>query len=173
MRFISLMSVGSLGPELLQPLAERLTQRLGAACSIQPGGFSAEFAFNRRRRQYHSAEILKKLLRRPGSSGSTLLAVTDVDLYVHGLAFVFGDSQRPRGAVVSTYRLRQEFYGLPADPGLLQERLLKAALHEFGHTYGLRHCPHHSCAMSAASSVEQVDLKRPAFCVACAASMAD
>ena len=71
------------------------------------------------------------------------------------------------GRVVSAHRLRQEFYGLPTDPELLHERLLKEALHELGHTYGLRHCPDYTCVMSASNGVERIDLKRAEFCPAC------
>ena len=63
MRIISLMPVGRVDHALLEPLAEGLTRRLRVACSIQPDGLEAEFAFNPLRRQYHSTEILKKILQ--------------------------------------------------------------------------------------------------------------
>ena len=92
-----------------------------------------------------------------------------MDLYIPVLTFVFGEAQlADGGAVVSAHRLRQEFYGLPTDPELLHQRLLKEALHELGHTYGLRHCPDYTCVMSASNGVERIDLKRPDFCPACA-----
>ena len=141
MRIISLMPVGRVDRALLEPLAEGLTQRLRVACSIQPDGLESEFAFNPLRRQYHSTEILKKILQRPPSPTWKVLGVTEMDLYIPVLTFVFGEAQlADGGAVVSTHRLRQEFYGLPHDPELLRERLLKESLHELGHTYGLRHC---------------------------------
>ena len=68
MRMISLMPVGRVDRALLEPLAEGLTQRLRVACSIQPDGLETEFAFNALRRQYHSTEILKKILQRPPSA---------------------------------------------------------------------------------------------------------
>jgi archaemetzincin len=45
--------------------------------------------------------------------------------------------------------------------------LLKEALHELGHTYGLRHCPDYTCVMSASNGVERIDLKRAEFCSTC------
>jgi archaemetzincin len=98
--------------------------------------------------------------------------VTEVDLYVPVLTFVFGEAQlADGGAVVSVHRLRQEFYGLPADPELLRWRMLKEALHELGHTYGLRHCPDYTCVMSASNGVERIDLKSADFCAACAQAL--
>ena len=69
-------------------------------------------------------------------------------------------------ALVSVARLRQEFYGMPADGPLLLERLTKEVLHELGHTSGLIHCPAAECAMSLATHIGLVDTKQPAFCMA-------
>jgi archaemetzincin len=166
---ISLVPIERVDRTLLEPLAEGLTQRLHVACAIQPDGLEAEFAFNALRRQYHSTEILKKLLRRAAGKGWKVLGVTEVDLYIPILTFVFGEAQvADGGALVSAHRLRQEFYGMPRDPDLLRERLLKEALHELGHTYGLRHCSDYLCVMSASNGIERIDLKRADFCPACA-----
>lgn len=169
MRIISLIPVGQVDRSLLEPLAEGLTWRLRVACAIQPGELDAEFAFNPARRQYHSTEILKKVIQKPSHESWKILGVTGMDLYIPVLTFVFGEAQLDHGgAVVSTHRLRQEFYGLPPDPELLAERLLKESLHELGHTYGLRHCPDYTCVMSSSNDVERIDLKQADFCPACA-----
>jgi len=169
MRIISLMPVGHVDRTLLEPLAEGLTQRLRVACSIHPDGLEAEFAFNPLRRQYHSSEILKKILLKPAGRTWKVLGVTEMDLYIPVLTFVFGEAQlADGGAVVSAHRLRQEFYGLPHDPELLHDRLLKESLHELGHTYGLRHCPDYTCVMSSSNGVERIDLKQADFCPSCA-----
>ena len=46
-----------------------------------------------------------------------------------------------RKALISLKRLRQEFYSLPRNENLFRERAVKEAVHELGHTYGLKHCP--------------------------------
>ena len=172
MRIISLLPIGPVDRALLEPLAAGLTQRLNVACSIQPDGLEPEFAFNPLRRQYHSTEILKRILQKPPSESWKVLGVTDMDLYIPVLTFVFGEAQlADAGAVVSTHRLRQEFYGLPTDHDILHQRLLKEALHELGHTYGLRHCPNYNCVMSVSNGVERIDLKQAEFCPACAQSI--
>jgi archaemetzincin len=172
MRIISLLPVGRIEHALLEPLAEGLTRHLRVACSIQPDGLEAEFAFNPLRRQYHSTEILKRILARPASEAWKVLGVTNVDLYIPVLTFVFGEAQLTDGvAVVSAHRLHQDFYGMPTNPELLQERLLKEALHELGHTYGLRHCPDYNCVMSSSNGIERIDLKSTEFCPACAQAL--
>jgi len=169
MRIISLMPVGQVDRALLEPLAEGLTRHLRVACSIQPDGLEPEFAFNPQRRQYHSTEILKKIAKRPTSEAWKVFGVTEMDLYIPVLTFVFGEAQlTDGGAVVSAHRLRQEFYGMPGDTELLHERLLKESLHELGHTYGLRHCPDYTCVMSSSNGVERIDLKGADFCPNCA-----
>ena len=101
MRIISLVPVGRVDRALLEPLAEGLTQRLRVACSIQPEGLEAEFAFNPLRRQYHSTEILKKLLQKPPSESWKMLGVTEMDLYIPVLTFVFGEAQVSDGGAVA------------------------------------------------------------------------
>src|SRR5208283_5134244 len=79
-----------------------------------------------------------------------------------------GEAQLPGTcAVVSSHRLRQEFYGLPADPKLQHERLLKEAVHELGHTLNLSHCEDYQCAMAPSHGVEWIDLKTSRFCRGC------
>jgi len=174
MRIISLVPIGRFDRALLGSLAEGLTERLHAACSLEPAALDAEFAYNPQRRQYHSTAILKKLLNHRSQDPWKVLAVTDLDLYIPVLTFVFGEAQLTEGrAVVSAHRLRQEFYGLPEDSGLLRERLLKEALHELGHTYGLRHCADYTCVMSSSYGVERIDLKQAAFCSACAPAITE
>jgi archaemetzincin len=168
MRIISLVPVGRVERGHLELLAQGLAARLRVACCISPGGLEGEFAYNPVRGQYHSTEILRRLLQDPPDESWRVLGVTDADLYIPILTFVFGEAQLGNaGALVSTHRLRPEFYGMPKDPGLLQERLLKEALHELGHTFGLPHCPDYLCVMSASHSVERIDLKQADFCTAC------
>jgi archaemetzincin len=89
-------------------------------------------------------------------------------LYIPVLTFVFGEARlNGQCAVVSSYRLDNKFYGLPDDPALLQERLLKEAIHELGHTYGLFHCQNPECVMKSSTYVEEIDFKSSRFCDKC------
>jgi len=89
-------------------------------------------------------------------------------LFVPVLTFVFGEAQLAGNcAVVSLHRLREEVYGMPPNPALLAERLFKEAVHELGHTYGLRHCDDWRCVMTSSHSVEWLDVKTAELCPAC------
>jgi predicted Zn-dependent protease len=70
-------------------------------------------------------------------------------------------------AVVSMYRLRQDFYGLQADEELLMKRLLKESVHELGHTLGVSHCDDYRCVMAPSHAVEWIDLKEARLCGKC------
>ena len=97
-----------------------------------------------------------------------LLGVTDVDLAIPMLTFLFGQAHLDGPiALVSLCRLRQEFYGLPANESLLRERTVKEVLHELGHTFGLAHCSEPKCAMSLATHIELVDAKAEQYCARC------
>jgi archaemetzincin len=171
MRIIALVPVGRVERGHLESLTEGLASRLRVACWISPDGLEGEFAYNAVRGQYHSTEILKRLLQDRYAESWRILGVADVDLYIPILTFVFGEAQLGQAAaLVSTHRLHPEFYGMPKDPELLHRRLLKEALHELGHTLGLHHCPDYLCVMSASHSVERIDLKQADFCPACAAA---
>ncbi len=168
MRIISLVPVGEVFRGHLETLAEGLTARLGMACSVRGQAVDASAAFSPQRRQYNSTEILKILAPYASPETWRVLGVSELDLFIPILTFVFGEARMGgRDAVVSLRRLRQEFYGLPADPESLAARLLKESLHELGHTLGLRHCPAFRCAMSASHAVETIDLKEAAFCARC------
>ena len=118
--------------------------------------------------QLLASSLLERLIRRPHGPLDRVLGLTGHDLHLPMLSFVFGQAQLAGpGAVVSIARLRQEFHGLPPDPGLLVARLERELAHELGHTWGLVHCADPRCCMSLSTTIEQVDAKLPEFCRAC------
>jgi len=131
-----------------------------------------DFAYDAGRRQYGSIPVLEMLVRLCPGDALKLLGVTERDLFIPVLTFVFGHAQLGgRAGVVSLARLRQEFYGLEANRDVFLERTQKEVLHECGHMFGLVHCADAGCAMSLATGVRQIDGKRAAFCARCAARM--
>jgi len=133
---------------------------------------SVDFAYDAGRRQYASIPVLEMVARHCPSDALKLLAITERDLFIPVLTFVFGHAQLGgRAAVISLARLRQEFYGLPANRDIFLERACKEALHEAGHTFGLVHCADAACAMSLSTGVRQIDSKLAAYCGACSARL--
>jgi archaemetzincin len=102
------------------------------------------------------------------SVADKVLGVTEVDLYVPRLNFVFGEAQCPgRTAVISLFRLKPEFYGQHPNRNLFVERSVKEAVHEVGHTLGLGHCHNPACIMFFSNSILDTDRKKLAFCERC------
>jgi archaemetzincin len=120
------------------------------------------------RNQYYSTRILKEMLKEVPEDAFKLLGVTDKDLCIPILTYVFGEAQLGgTAAVVSLARLRQEHYGVAPDRPLFLERLRKESLHELGHTFGLVHCDSRDCVMYLSNTVVDVDIKGRNFCRAC------
>jgi archaemetzincin len=169
MKLLQLLPIGELPAGLLQGLAPALADTFRVPCEVFSRPLDPTFAFHVERQQYHSSEILRRMQDYVRPDTWTLLGVTMADLYIPILTFVFGEAQVGGPcSVVSAQRLRQEFYGLPADRELLNERLRKEAIHEIGHTLELTHCDDYSCAMAASHAVEWIDLKQSALCPLCA-----
>jgi archaemetzincin len=159
---------GEVALDLLDGLAAELARVFGVSCHVEAGALDPDGAYDPARAQYFSTAILRDLARRWPAEQERLLAVTALDLYLPVLTFVFGEAQLDgRAALVSLHRLREEFYGLPPRDDLFRERLLKEAVHELGHTFGLRHCQDWRCVMASSHSVERIDVKGVEFCAAC------
>ena len=153
--------------DLLEFLAASLARTFRRPCQIRPETLDITHAWDAARQQYYSTAILQRLDH--GSDGDArVLGVTACDLFVPVLTFVFGEAQLDgMCAAVSMARLDERFYGLPAREELLRDRLLKTAIHELGHTFGLRHCADWRCVMSSSHGVERLDVKGADFCARC------
>ena len=154
---------------MLERVATAVARTFRTPCRIRPELFDVGFSHDGGRGQYHSTAIIQRP-ERAADPDVRVLGVTGCDLYVPVLTFVFGEAQLDGNcAVVSTARLHEEFYGLPARADLLHERLIKEAVHELGHTFGLRHCADWRCVMSSSHAVERLDVKGAEFCKECRA----
>ena len=153
---------------IISNLEQKISQYLGLDVMTIDMEFDATYAHDPSRDQYNSSEILLGLKHLMTSGTHKVIAVTELDLFIPILTFVFGEAQlNGRFAVVSTFRLRPEYYGLPRDDALVGERLLKETIHELGHTFGLRHCPDYNCVLHASTFVDEIDLKTSNFCPDC------
>lgn len=122
-------------------------------------------AYNPQRQQYNASILLRYVNEQ--ANHKRILGVTDMDLYVEGLNFVFGVAESPgRAAIISLYRL-----SMGVDAFTFRERAVKEAVHELGHTCGLGHCPDSSCVMHFSNCLDDTDRKGKEYCPECCAKL--
>lgn len=169
-----------IGLVVLGKVSDKVFRRVGAqieevfnrtAVRLGEIGIPPE-AFVENRDQYFSHVFLRAMAEKEWPKGKSgcekVLGITAVDLATPVLTFVFGEADLGgRFGIVSTARLEQGFYGLPANEGLLLSRAVKEAVHEVGHMYGLVHCTHERCVMFFSRHIRDVDDKGVDFCSAC------
>jgi archaemetzincin len=151
------------GDGALDHVRLHLERAFGVSAALWRAAERPGDAYDAYRKQWSSTRILAWLAR--AAPEGRVLAVTDVDLFIPILTYVFGEAQvGGRAAVVSTHRLGEP--GLP-DERIVLARLATESVHEVGHLLGLLHCSTAGCAMGRAAGVRDVDAKRAELCPAC------
>ncbi|MBW2352424.1 MAG: Zn-dependent protease [Deltaproteobacteria bacterium] len=166
--------VGKWDDPLLQLLSARVESVFGFRSETIPLLESIDFALDPVRRQYHSTPILEKLSDAAPVQAVKVLCLVQEDLFIPILTHVYGEAQLGgRACMVSTHRLGE---GLPST-GLgrvaYEERIVKEAIHELGHTFNLRHCPDAACIMHYCHTVQDVDRKTKDLCRYCTVLLKD
>ena len=125
-------------------------------------------AYSPDRAQYFSTQIIADAVKLTENIPGKIILLTEVDLYIPVLTFVFGEAQlNGKHSVVSVCRLHEEFYSGLSDDELLIKRAMKEILHELGHNFGLKHCDNWDCVMHASPGIEEVDIKGDGYCNKC------
>ncbi len=126
--------------------------------------------FDNTRNQYLSDQLLTWLQHTLEPSKDTkVLAVCDFDAYFGKYNFCFGEAII--GGNVSAIYLKRLLPDNSNDNesslSLFQNRTVKEAIHEIGHTFGLRHCSRDLCIMFKSKTILDTDKKNKEFCVSC------
>ncbi|KPL04341.1 MAG: hypothetical protein AMJ90_01190 [candidate division Zixibacteria bacterium SM23_73_2] len=165
---ICIIPVGEIEQSNLFDLKPKLKEVFGLEVEIKEGLDKPDYAYNPERKQYFSTSILKEIAKTSYKDCERVLGVVDLDLFVPSLNFIFGEADIwGKSCIISVSRLHQSFYGLPEDQELFQQRVLKEAVHELGHTFGLSHCPDPKCVMHFSNSLKDTDIKSHNFCKNC------
>ncbi len=163
---ITFEPLGNIADGITETLKDRVGQIFGCPTETGSGFADLAQAYNPDRKQYLSSKLLARLRKPEGNE--RVVGITEVDLYVPRLQYVFGEADPlSRTAIVSLCRLRQEYYGLEPDEAVFFQRAVKEIVHELGHTFGLRHCPDNRCVMHFSNSLADTDLKEAQFCGRC------
>ena len=166
---IYLVPLGDISDEYLKSISEGIEEQFGLPVKITSNQGLPVYALDSVRQQYNSNLIIKKLLDEAAADALKILGVTNADLFNPIFSFVFGEAQfKGRCAVISSYRLignPESESGIHCPP--LINRLEKEAIHELGHTFGLKHCMDPDCVMQYSVGVACADRKFSFFCPAC------
>jgi len=176
---IYLQKIGDINNSILKNLEKDLKKALGKfieSVTILPDIIELrESDYIANKKQYNGSSIIKQLKNSNNKRNlSSTLGILDVDLFKSKLNFVFGIATNPKhpfkdypgSAIISVTRLRESFYNRPEQKDLFRTRILKEAVHEIGHTIGLKHC-NNECVMQFSVSLTYVDNKPLKFCNNC------
>lgn len=161
---------GAFDAHLVGAVRDRLAEEFSRDVIVADAPARPAGTLDPRRGQHSSRAVLTWLLGQ-APPGQRILGITDVDLFIPVLTFVFGEAQlEGTAAVVSMARLIDR-----ADPRRTAWRLATESVHELGHTFGLVHCGSMDgtgrraapCVMSRSSSVRAVDDKSGRLCPEC------
>jgi predicted Zn-dependent protease len=101
-----------------------------------------------------------------------IIAVTDLPLYSStddNIIFLFGETHLShRCCVVSSLKLKEQFYNRAPDLSIFEQRVIKEIIHEIGHIIlGSNHCLNSSCVMWFSHDIKEIDNKQFDFCDRC------
>jgi archaemetzincin len=169
---IGILQIGQTDAQTVNRVQENLKMIFPKTrCILLPDNLPIpQEAFNSERQQHRSDLILQVLhdYAENKKDLDRLLGIVDTDIFVPDLNFVFGEAEYPgKTALISLWRLKPEFYKKKPDPDLLAERSTKEAVHEIGHTLGLKHCSNPFCVMYFSNSIFETDRKQSLFCNKC------
>lgn len=168
MSVIAVVTAGEVDAEAAAYAEECLREVLGVVSRRLDPLPAPAYSFDAARNQYSSTLMMHDAITRKPDDSLRLLVLTESDIFIPMLSFVYGQAQLDGPvAVLSFARLHQRFYGLPENRPLFLNRVRKEVLHELGHTLGLTHCDDRTCTMSLSTNIQQLDAKGSDFCVGC------
>ncbi len=168
MTVIRLISLGYFDRQLLEVVAEDVSNSFKLAVETKVHFHDLEPYYDSNRKQYNANMLLDYVEKELNHKSHKTIGLVSVDLFIPILTYIFGQAYlNGNSAIASLYRLQNELYGLKKNDLLLQDRLIKEINHELGHSFGLIHCHHPDCVMQSSTYVEDIDQKSKNFCPSC------
>ncbi|MBI3873100.1 MAG: archaemetzincin family Zn-dependent metalloprotease [candidate division Zixibacteria bacterium] len=165
---IIIVPLGDLDFYQINKLAANLSVAFSSGVDILQGVELPDEADNEQRGQFYSTIILTKLELMRQNETEKVLGVTEEDLYIPTTPYVYGEADPQSGcAVMSFFRLRQEFFGMAEDDKQIYSRALKEAIHLVGQLHRLVSCTNPRCVMYHSSTMRDTDTKADRFCDNC------
>jgi len=167
---IILTSFGIFEKDLLDRLAKDVSGEFHQTVTVEVSHLDLNPYYSPGRRQYDANRLLKQLSADALPDPVKTLGLFRVDLFIPVLTYIFGQAMLGGNTgIASSYRLKNELYGLKMDNELMAQRFSKEVIHELGHTFGLIHCYISTCVMRSSTYVGDIDQKSLHFCARCRA----
>lgn len=166
---VLIQPLGGIRGSSINFLKANITDWYVAGIEVLPLKPLPEAAWYAPRKRYKADTLLAFLKAFSTGEGAYVLGVTDKDISTSNGANpdwgVMGLGYQPgQCCIISDYRLNK----YPQTEKQLTERLLKVALHELGHNFGLLHCPETTCIMTDAKGKDRLN-REQSFCPKCSA----
>lgn len=169
---IYIVPIGDVDEKYLTPLVPKLEKRFKTRVyvALDKRRPEPDYAYDFDANKYVAMYILSELIKNVEvPEGAKVLGITNVEIFVpeSGRPFVFGQAQygqNSKAAIISTLRMDPNSYvdGKPNDE-LLIRRMIKEAIHELGHVFGLRNSADPLCVMYLPKDVKELDKKSDGF----------
>lgn len=165
---IMLLPVGPLDVATLEVIRAPIEDIYGRRTQIGGSLPVPKYAYNPTREQYHSSAILKRVETARVPEWDAAVGITEVDLFVPEVPFIFGEADRStRSALISLRRLRAEAGAPEMRRDILSRRFVSEVIHQIGLIRGLAHCPNNRCVMYFAAAVSDIDKRGSSLCANC------
>lgn len=165
---IVVVPLGDVDFMMINRLATSIGPVFGRSVDILKGMKLPEESYNVIRNQYYSSIIFSKLERIKANPRELVLGVCEEDIYLPDEAYVLGHSDPVLGTtVISLFRIRQEFYGLPEDEMKVYSRLFKQAVHQLSLLFNISACKNPKCVNYYSQEMFDIDNKSIKLCDIC------
>ena len=173
-KLIAVQPLGGVREDVLEIIAANLQAFFQIRTKVFPDLPIPDGAYSSHRGQYNCYPILKFLGASKPHDAIKIIGVTDVDLFIPILTYVFGEAELGGNAtVISMYRLARTKDRQHIPPKQLFERAAKIAIHELAHTFHLPHCKEDRCIMGTFPVLSHIDERPVYFCRYCTTFLRD